>query len=256
VNDTPSVLPLPARPPADDVTPRPLARWAAGLQAAIVCGIPTQLAVTAVLSLVLHMPMYEGGQMSFDFFVALSLVDTGVIVLLVHTFLRMSGEQPADVLVGPRAVRGEALRGLALVPVVFLVVTAIVLGIRAIAPSMHTVETNPFETFLHSPAQTAVFTVVVVLAGGVREELQRAFIVHRFAQRLGGAHVGLAVFSVLFGTLHLEQGADVAVAIGLLGLLWGILYVRRGSAILPMVNHGAFNAVQVLQSVVAKLLGA
>jgi membrane protease YdiL (CAAX protease family) len=168
----------------------------------------------------------------------------------------MSGEQPADVLVGPRAVRGEALRGLALVPVVFLVVTAIVLGIRAIAPSMHTVETNPFETFLHSPAQTAVFTVVVVLAGGVREELQRAFIVHRFAQRLGGAHVGLAVFSVLFGALHLEQGADVAVAIGLLGLLWGILYVRRGSAILPMVNHGAFNAVQVLQSVVAKLLGA
>jgi membrane protease YdiL (CAAX protease family) len=101
-----------------------------------------------------------------------------------------------------------------------------------------------------------MFVVVVVLAGGVREELQRAFILHRFGQRLGGARVGLVLFSLTFGALHLEQGADVAVAIGLLGFVWGLLYIQRRSAILPMVNHGAFNAVQVLQGVLAKSLGA
>ncbi len=255
MSETPSALPLPAQPPAD-AAPGPPPRWIAGLQAAMVCGIPTQLTIATVLALVLHLPVLDRGTISFEFFVVLSLVDTAAIALLIRAFLWMSGERPADVFVGPRPVRGEILRGLALVPVVFLAVTGIVLGIRAIAPSMHTVETNPFEAFLQSPMEAAIFVVVVVLAGGVREELQRAFILHRFAQRLGGARVGLAIFSVTFGALHLDQGADVAIAIGLLGLLWGVLYIQRRSAILPMVNHGAFNAIQVLQGVIAKSLGA
>ncbi|HWB29005.1 MAG TPA: CPBP family intramembrane glutamic endopeptidase, partial [Vicinamibacterales bacterium] len=255
VSDTPSALPMPAQPPADAAPGLPT-RWMAGLQAAIVCGIPTQLAISAVLALVLRVPVFDRGTISFQFFVILSLADTAAIALLIRAFLWMSGERPADVFVGPRPVRGEVLRGLALVPVVFLAVTGIVLGLRALVPSMHTVETNPFEAFLQSPTDAATFVFVVVLAGGVREELQRAFILHRFAQRLGGARVGLAIFSLTFGALHLDQGADVAVAIGLLGLLWGILYIQRRSAILPMVNHGAFNAVQVLQGVIAKSLGA
>jgi membrane protease YdiL (CAAX protease family) len=253
VSDTPSVLPLPAQPSAD-AAPDPPTRWMAGLQAAIVCGIPTQLVLAAVLAPVLHVRTFD--RISFEFFVVLSLADTAAIALLIRAFLWMSGERPSEVFVGPRPIRGEILRGLALVPVVFLGVIGIVLGIRAIAPSMHTVETNPLEAYFQSPRQAAMFVVVVVLAGGVREELQRAFILHRFGQRLGGARVGLVLFSLMFGALHLEQGADVAVAIGLLGFLWGLLYIQRRSAILPMVNHGAFNAVQVLQGVIAKSLGA
>ena len=87
---------------------------------------------------------------------------------------------------------------------------------------------------------------MVVLAGGVREELQRAFIIHRFRQRLGGGLVGLAVYSLLFGLLHFDQGWDVAIAVGSLGLLWGILYIRRGSAVMSMTNHASFNAAQVI----------
>ncbi len=69
--------------------------------------------------------------------------------------------------------------------------------------------------------QAAIFLVVVVLAGGVREELQRAFILHRFDQRLGGARVGLVLFTIAFGAFHLDQGYDVALAICCPGLVLG-----------------------------------
>ena len=101
-----------------------------------------------------------------------------------------------------------------------------------------------------------MFIVVVIVAGGVREELQRAFILHRFEQRLGGIHLGLVLFTIAFGALHADQGIDVSIAVGLLGLIWGLIYIRRRSAVLPIVNHAGFNALQVFQGVMARTLGA
>jgi membrane protease YdiL (CAAX protease family) len=146
-------------------------------------------------------------------------------------------------------------RGLALVPVMFAGVQAIVLGLRAIAPSLHTVKVSPLEQYMRSPLDASIFLVVVVLGGGVREELQRAFILHRFDQALGGVRVGLVLFSAVFGLLHWDQGGDVAIAIGTLGLFWGLLYVKRRSAIMGMTNHAGFNALQVLQGVLVRTLG-
>jgi membrane protease YdiL (CAAX protease family) len=234
----------------------PLPRWQAALEAVIVCGVPTQLVITLALLSITHLRMLNPqGQLELGFFATLSLVDTAVVATLITVFLHMSGERPADVFVGTKPIRGEVLRGLVLVPVVFLAVTGVVLGLRTLAPWMHTVDQNPLETFMRTPLDAGVFLVVVVLAGGVREELQRAINLHPIAQRLGGIKLGLVLFSLTFGALHLEQGADVAVAIGLLGLLWGIIYAQRRSALLPMVNHGAFNAVQVLQGILVKSLG-
>ena len=39
------------------------------------------------------------------------------------------------------------------------------------------------------------------------------------------------------------------------GLFWGLLYVRRRSAVMAMTNHAAFDALQVLQGVLARALG-
>ncbi len=100
-----------------------------------------------------------------------------------------------------------------------------------------------------------MFLVVVVLGAGIKEELQRAFILHRFEHYLGGRRVGLAVFSGWFGILHFEQGLDVAASIGLLGLFWGVLYLKRRSAVMSMVNHASFNAAQVVQVMLARALG-
>jgi len=98
----------------------------------------------------------------------------------------MNGENSRDVFLGHRPLRGEVWRGLALVPVVFIGVTIVVLALRSALPWLHTVKESPLAAFMQSPLEAAIFLVVVVLGGGVREELQRAFILHRFEQSLGG----------------------------------------------------------------------
>ena len=233
-----------------------LSRWLAALQVVLVSGIPTQFVAAAILAIGLRMPLLDANGVSFEFIAVVSLVDTAIVAVLIRIFLSLSRERSVDVFVGSRPILGEALRGVAWLPVVFVGVTSLVLLIRAVAPWMHNVETSPFEAFLKTPQQAAIFLVVVILAGGVREELQRAFILHRFDQRLGGARVGLVIFTIAFGAFHLDQGYDVSVAICGLGLFWGLAYLRRRSAILPMVNHASFNAAQVIQIMLARTLNA
>ena len=63
----------------------------------------------------------------------------------------------------------------------------------------------------------------------------------------GGPTVGLAVVSIAFGAGHIVQGFDAAVATGMLGFVWGLMYLRRGSAVGPIVSHALYNGAQVLQ---------
>jgi membrane protease YdiL (CAAX protease family) len=243
-SDAAVFTPLPAPP-----------RWLAALQVILVCGIPTQIFAAAVLVFGAKMPL-DPNDISLEFIATVSFVDTAIVAILIRLFLSSSGERSSDVFIGSRSVRGEVLRGVLLLPVVFLGVTAVVLTIRTIAPWMHNVEKSPFEAFVNSPLDAAIFLVVVVLAGGVREELQRAFILHRFEQRLGGIKLGLVLFTLAFGAFHLDQGLDIALAISLLGFFWGVTYIKRRSAILPMANHASFNATQVFQIVLVKSFGA
>jgi membrane protease YdiL (CAAX protease family) len=233
----------------------PQPRWLALFEALLVSGVPTQALVGATLLLVVGMSPQDDSGLSLQFFAALSLIDTLLVVALIRFFLRATGERPRDVFVGVRPVGREALMGLMFVPLVLIVVALVVLGLRAVFPWLQTVPDNPLLALMDTPARAAVFLVIVVLAGGVREELQRAFILHRFEQRLGGIRLGLVLFTITFGALHLDQGADVALAVGLLGLMWGIVYIKRRSAILPIVNHAGFNALQVFQGLVARSFG-
>jgi membrane protease YdiL (CAAX protease family) len=85
------------------------------------------------------------------------------------------------------------------------------------------------------------------VAGGVREEVQRAFVLRRFERYLGGPVVGLVVFSVAFGAGHIIQGRDVALITATLGAFWGVVYLRRRSVVGPVVSHSLFNVSQIAQ---------
>jgi membrane protease YdiL (CAAX protease family) len=264
VDQAPAALPLTESPGAPTIVlPRALLlpRWFAVAQAILVCGmLPTQLFIAAALVLFLDVPVFEGdGGISLQFFATLSLFDTALVALLIRVFLILSGEESRDVFAGRRPIWGEIWRGLALLPVILVGVTAIVLGLRAVAPWLHTVKESPVTQFMQNPYDAAIFLVVVVLAGGVREELQRAFFLHRLTHVVGhfrfGIMLSLAGYSLLFGLMHFDQGVDVAIAVGSLGLLWGVIYVKRRSAVMPMTSHACFNAAQVAQQMIARALG-
>jgi membrane protease YdiL (CAAX protease family) len=193
----------------------------------------------------------SGGLMT-AYVVTVSLADTVVILALVMLFLLAHGERPRDVILGRRPILVEALTGWWLVFVALGVALIVSLVTQRLAPWLHTVARNPLQDVLQSPRDAWLFALVVVLAGGIREEVQRAFVLHRFALWLGGPMTGLVVTSIAFGAGHLTQGEDAAVATGLLGALWGTVYLRRRSAVAPMVSHAGFDLVQIASFIAAR----
>jgi membrane protease YdiL (CAAX protease family) len=57
----------------------------------------------------------------------------------------------------------------------------------------------------------------------------------------------VVVTSIAFGAGHFLQGADAAIATGMLGAFWAVVYLQRRSAVAPMVSHSGFNLLQLVQ---------
>ena len=216
------------------------------LEVLICSDYPTQIALASTFAAFGFGPM-SGGHLVIGYVVLLSLADTALLLALIWTFLSAHGETPREVFLGARPIRGEIAAGL---PMTFgaLAIGIIVLGtIQLLLPGLHTVPHNPLQDLIQTPRDAALFAVVVVIAGGIREEIQRAFLLRRFERWLGGAGVGVVVASAAFGAGHLLQGVDAAIATGLLGAFWGVVYLRRRSVIAPVVSHSGFNVLQLAQ---------
>ena len=186
--------------------------WPQALLEVCLCsGYPTQLLIGAGLAL-FGLRAGPGGQITLQLVAFLAGLDTLVLV--------------------------------GLVPWVFLLALVTVMALTRWAPGLFT--PNPFATIASTRMEFVLLGVVVVLAGGVREEIQRAFILHRFEQRLGGGLVGMLAFGVAFGLGHLVQGWSVVIITALLGTLWSIVYLARRSVLAPMVSHASFNLIEVI----------
>ena len=229
----------------------PVERVGALIEVFLCSGFPTQVLVFAALTQLGMASRTEDGALSSPFIIALALVDMVLVLGLVTMFLRAHHETVSGFLTGDRHPVKEAVLGVGLVPVVFLLVMVVLAIALTVDPSLHNVPVNPFQRMLQTPRDAAVFAVVAMLAGGVREEIQRGFIVRRFEQYLGGGLLGIGLYSVIFGLGHLEQGYAAAIATGALGVFWGFLYRARGSVIAPMVSHAGFNLAQLLKFMVA-----
>lgn len=233
-------------PNVDLSRPTRLERVLAILEVLICSDYPTQLALGATLVALGFGPGREGS-LSLMFVVLVSLADTLLLLALITMLLLARGESPRELLFGDRSILAEARAGVKLALGALALGIVILLTIQLVMPSLHDVETNPLQTLIRTPRDAVLFAVVVVLAGGVREEVQRAFLLRRFERWLGGGGVGIVVTSVLFGAGHRIQGLDASVATAVLGAFWGIVYLRRRSVIAPVVSHAGFNLLQLAQ---------
>jgi membrane protease YdiL (CAAX protease family) len=194
----------------------------------------------------MSMQTAEGG-LSPRFVVALSMLDTVLLLGMIFFFLRAHGERPSEVLLGTRPLTPEIVVGVLLLPIIFMLVLLVLAAILTIAPQLRNVPRNPLEDLLQNHFDAMLFGIVAMIAGGVREEVQRGFILHRFDGYLGGGVVGLVVFSVVFGLGHIYEGYDVAIVTSVLGAIWGAVYLLRRSIVAPMVSHAGFNLAQLVK---------
>jgi membrane protease YdiL (CAAX protease family) len=239
--DTTMPPPLEARPG------RQTRRLMALVEVIAASGFPSQLGLSLLLIGLGVQPIDERGGLALRYVAMVWVLDVVVLLGFISWRLRATGESLRTLLLGTKAVRRELLLGLALVPLLLAVVTVVLGGIRLAVPALHNVATNPFEGLVRSALDAWTLGAMAVLSGGIKEEAQRAFVLHRFEEHLGGAWVGLVPFSVVFGLGHFIQGWDIGVVTTLLGLFWGVLYLQRRSATASVVSHSGFNVVQILQ---------
>jgi len=191
--------------------------------------------------------MRADGSLSANFIFALSLLDTVLLLSLIAWLLWRRGESPRRVFLGNRPVGPEVGAGILSLPLVIALVAVLMFTVLRFAPWLRNVQTNPLESFLGTQTGLAMFLLVVIVAGGVREELQRAFLLHRFRGDLGQPWIGVLITSLAFGLGHTLQGYDAAIITGALGALWGSVYILRGSAIAPIVSHSLFNSAELVR---------
>jgi membrane protease YdiL (CAAX protease family) len=141
--------------------------------------------------------------------------------------------------------KSNVVIGLALVPFLFMLNGIVAVVFRTCFPQYY-LEENPLIQLIQTPQQLALLIFSALVAGGIKEELQRAFILTRFRLYLGGAGLGLVLWSISFGAGHYVQGVQGIVTAGLYGLIFGIVYLQSKSLIAPIIAHSAYDSLALL----------
>ncbi len=176
---------------------------------------------------------------------AFILLEASILLLLLMFVLRMNRETLLDLGLYRHQWISHLAVGAALVPVLFFVNAVVAISFKVLLPR-YFLERNPLVDLIKTPEDLAVFLFAALYAGGIKEELQRAFILNRFRDHLGGAWFGLAVWSIAFGTGHYVQGLQGVVAATIFGFLFGALYLVRRSLLAPLAAHALYDTTALL----------
>lgn len=84
----------------------------------------------------------------------------------------------------------------------------------------------------------AVFIGVAIITPIKEELLYRGFLLRFFEAKYAKAWLGLLISSTVFGVMHLEYPLTGAI----MGLVFGALYIKTHSIIVPMVAHIIWNS--------------
>jgi len=178
-------------------------------------------------------------------FFSFVMVEAIFTLLAITLLLRLSGESYAGI--GLRLVnaRRELLIGLLVVPILFLTTQIVVVAFRLFLPQFVSIE-NPLLDLIKTRVDLLLFLITGVFVGGLKEEVQRAYVINRFGTDLGGRMLGVIVWSVFFGLMHSAQGIDRATAAGVLGLIFGLLYLNRRNLVAPICAHAVYDIAVIL----------
>ncbi len=173
------------------------------------------------------------------------LIESGITFLILALLLKLHHERIRDLGLYWDRWRPNVTLGIILVPFLFIINAFVSFIFREYFPKYY-LEINPLTEIIHTPRQLAFFIFSALIAGGIKEELQRAFILTRFHQHLGGAGLGLVLWSLSFGAGHYIQGVQGVVVATAYGFIFGLIYLIRGSLIAPIVAHSAYDTLALL----------
>jgi membrane protease YdiL (CAAX protease family) len=191
-----------------------------------------------------------------------------ITLLAILLFLRFRGESLRNIGWIWDKVSWEVLLGIGCVPLLFGSTLLVSMFFGFFLPE-YVSTSNPLLELIESYGDLLLFLISSVYVGGIKEEIQRAFVLDRFERYLGaillmpflritgrpvgesaghrvGIIVGLILWSLFFAFGHALQGIDNAVGAGILGLCFGLLYIWRRNLAAPMVAHALYDIATLL----------
>ncbi len=232
-------------PPPAEISRKP---WVERLQAAIEILLVSGLISGLVAALPLSFLHIKNTSLLLKNVNALSfyiLLESTITFLILAALLRLHRDSIANIGLRWEAWKLNLSIGLALVPCLFFINGVIALFFKAYLPQFYS-EHNPLLEGIHTPQQLALFVFSAIVAGGIKEEMQRAFILNRFRTCLGGAWVGLLLWSLAFGAGHYAQGVQGIVIASLYGFVFGVVYILSGSLVAPIAAHAVYDTTAIL----------
>lgn len=178
---------------------------------------------------------------------AVMMTSTVVIVFIAWCLQAIHPEEPrlALPLSPPRGVLRETGLCLAVLPGLLLLMVTLKLLFSWVLPDAVS-PTNALLDSIRGPQDLALFLISSVVAGGVREEVQRAVIVIRGEVCFRAPWVTLGVWSVIFGLEHRVQGWDAVFSTAVLGFVFGLIFLKRRNLYAPFLCHALFNVTVLL----------
>jgi membrane protease YdiL (CAAX protease family) len=217
--------------------------WQAIMEIGFCSGVPTTLAVQAAFAALGldAQTILASARLTalFIFFESASLM--GLIV----GFQAQRGSTLKDLGIIPSVFRWDVVLGLAIVPVLFGLNGLVSWIFQEYLPR-YSSPRNPLLDLIQSRTDLVLFILLALWAGGIKEELQRAFILNRFKVQLAAPIIGLLLWSLAFGAGHAFQGIDSVIGAGLYGLLFGSVYLWRRCIIGPVIAHSFYDVMVLM----------
>ncbi|MBI4481468.1 MAG: hypothetical protein HY652_01125, partial [Acidobacteria bacterium] len=118
------------------------------------------------------------------------LLEASLLLLLLGCCQHLRGKSLKELGLRRQAYGVEVRLGMVLVPLLFLINLLMAGFFKYFLPRLFAPR-NPLLDMVRTPGDLALLVIAGLLAGGIKEEVQRAFILRRFEMLLGSAGLGL-----------------------------------------------------------------
>lgn len=138
----------------------------------------------------------------------------------------------------------EALLGLVLFFPTALLANAVDLGLRSLGLSSprHAPEAL---TPAHGP-QTVLAVALVVVVAIAEETIFRGYVLSRLRESIRSTPLAIVLSAGIFAIGHGYEGSAGVVTVGVLGVVFAVVYVWRGSLVAPAVMHFCQDLVAIV----------
>ncbi len=169
-----------------------------------------------------------------------------VIVILLLKF--QDGSLKQFILSKNRNLKKQLLFGLLLgIIMTFLALIVVSPIVKQLIPQQSNNElalSNYFSDLTYLP----FWMILALFKGGFSEELWRTFGLVQFQRKFGnsGLYIALILGSFVFAMGHYYQGIDGVITSGIGGIIYGIVFIKRGSTFELIIAHGFRDVISIL----------